>query len=272
MITRPQGDSPAKGGRHWQHFDRSWPHNVSLATLAKTLVAAAMVLAGAGSLLSAGGAQAANAYSCVPRTSGGPGGFVNLAFSAIGVGDTVTCADKQFTVNGFNFAGNSGDVNFEWTQVDPNPGYLYDLFSTDLRFSSSAVGPQTGFFDYTVKITDPSYYFNTVQLDSSVALSAKANSDQTVVTKAITGPTGSPVLDSIDGSQVGPIYLLPDNTLKTIQVRDSWTVAPGDVLTSVKDTFTQDTPGPLPLLGAGAAFGWSRKLRSRVKPLARATA
>jgi MYXO-CTERM domain-containing protein len=29
-----------------------------------------------------------------------------------------------------------------------------------------------------------------------------------------------------------------------------------------------DVPGPLPLLGAGAAFGWSRRLRQRVKQAA----
>lgn len=233
--------------------------------LGKALVGTAVALAGACCLFCAGGAQAANNYNCAPRTAGGPGGFVNLAFSAIGVGDTVTCADKQFTVNSFDFGGTIGSIAFEWVQVDPEPGYLDDLFSTDLNFSSSAIGPQTGFFDYTVQIIDPTYYFNTVQLDSSVALNSRPNSDQTVVTKAITGPTGSPVLNSIDGGQVGPIFLVPDNTIKSIQVRDSWTVAPGDVLTSVKDTFTQDTPGPLPLLGAGAAFAWSRRLRSRVK-------
>lgn len=53
-------------------------------------------------------------------------------------------------------------------------------------------------------------------------------------------------------------------------MRDPWTVAQGDVLTNVKDTLTQasEVPGPLPLLGAGAAFAWSRKLRSRVNPTA----
>lgn len=35
------------------------------------------------------------------------------------------------------------------------------------------------------------------------------------------------------------------------------------VLTS-NVTFTQDAPGPLPLLGVGAAFGWSRRLRRRI--------
>ncbi len=232
--------------------------------LGKACIGAAIALAGASSLLFAGGAQAATSYSCAPRNVGDPGGFVTLAFSAMGVGDMVNCADKQFTVNAFDFGGSSGSMTVEWLPIDPGPGYLDDLFSTDLTFSPSLVGPQSGFFDYSVQITDRSYFFNTVQLDSSVALNSKPNSDQTVVTKAITGPIGSPVLQSIDGAQVGPNFLLPDNTLQAIQVRDSWTVAAGDVLTSVKDTFTQDTPGPLPLLGAAAAFGWSRRLRSRV--------
>ena len=29
--------------------------------------------------------------------------------------------------------------------------------------------------------------------------------------------------------------------------------------------FVQPVPGPLPILGAAAAFGWSRKLRKRLK-------
>lgn len=30
-------------------------------------------------------------------------------------------------------------------------------------------------------------------------------------------------------------------------------------------SFTQHVPGPLPILGVVAAFGWSRKLRNRIK-------
>jgi hypothetical protein len=219
-----------------------------------------MVLAGAGSLLSAGGAQAANNYSCVPRTSGGPGGFVNLAFSAIGVGDTVSCADKKWTVNDFDFGGATGDIDFEWVQVDPAPGYFDDLFSNDLHFTPSLVGlpgGTKGFFDYTLSITQPGWVFDTVQLDSTVAVNPNSLGDTTVVKEIVGGPT----LTSTNGSQVGPISLAGGTSLT---VRDSWNVAESDVLTNVKDTFTQ-VPGPLPLLGAGAAFGWSRKLRNRVK-------
>ena len=260
MMMLPQGDSHSWAGRRPQHQDRERTHSKGPSALAKGLLGAAMVLTGAGSLFFAGGAQAANSYSCVPRTTSGPGGFVNLAFSAIGVGDTVACADKKFTVNGFDFGGNTGNINFEWVQVDPTPGYLDDLFSTDINFSPSAVGPQTGFFDYTVQITQPGWVFDTVQLDSTVAV----NPTSPGVTSAIKEISGGPILNSINGAQVGPIPLVGGTSLA---VRDTWSVAQGDVLTNVKDTFTQtsEVPGPLPLLGAGAAFAWSRKLRSRVK-------
>lgn len=41
---------------------------------------------------------------------------------------------------------------------------------------------------------------------------------------------------------------------------------PGTAGTITSSTLApQDVPGPLPLLGAGAAFGWSRRLRRRLK-------
>jgi hypothetical protein len=45
--------------------------------------------------------------------------------------------------------------------------------------------------------------------------------------------------------------------------------ANGGGVDSLENSFRQGTrskvPGPLPLLGAGMAFGFSRKLRSRIK-------
>lgn len=259
-MKHTQGDGRSVRSQDSQVRDRvssegRWP-----SSLTKALVGAAMVLAGAGSLLSAGGAQAANNYNCLPRDTGGPGGFVNLAFSAIGVGDTVSCADKKWTVNDFDFGGATGDIDFEWVQVDPAPGYLDDLFSNDIHFSPSIVGlpgGTTGFFDYTLSITQPGWGFDTVQLDTTVAINPNSSGDTTVVKEILGGPT----LTSTNGAHVGPIYLGGGTSLT---VRDTWNLAQGDVLSNVKDTFTQ-APGPLPLLGAGAAFAWSRKLRSRVR-------
>ena len=267
MMRLPLGNSRSRDSRCPQRQDRERTQNKGPSALAKGLLSAAMVLAGTGSLVSAGGAQAANNYSCAPRTTTGPGGFVNLAFSAIGIGDTVTCADKKFTVNSFDFGGNTGNINFEWVPVDPAPGYVDDLFSTDINFAPSVVGPQTGFFDYTVQVTQPGWVFDTVQLDSTVAV----NPTSPGVTSVIKEIRSGPLLTSINGAQVGPIPLAG---VTSLSVRDTWSVAQGDVLTNVKDTFTQasDVPGPLPLLGAGAAFAWSRKLRSRMNPVARGEA
>jgi MYXO-CTERM domain-containing protein len=38
----------------------------------------------------------------------------------------------------------------------------------------------------------------------------------------------------------------------------------GDTITVNATSAPADVPGPLPLLGAGAAFGWSRRLRKRI--------
>ena len=227
------------------------------AAIPRILVAASLLL-GAGSLLSAGSAQAANAYACAPKIPAGPGGIFSINFSAILAGDTISCGDKEFTINSFNF-GNPGSIDFEWVEINPAPGFADDLFSANINFTPSLVGVKAGFFDYNLKILDPKYRFDSVQLDSTVAI----NSSSPGATSVIKSVTGGPTLVSLDGAQVGPI---PFQTPSPITVRDTWNVTARDVLTNIKDTYTQqEVPGPLPLFGAGLAFGWSRKLRSRVR-------
>lgn len=71
---------------------------------------------------------------------------------------------------------------------------------------------------------------------------------------------------SVDGvpSPIPPAIFTPltNQTLSVIYVKDTYTVKPGGQLDNFTNTFV---PGPLPILGAGAAFGFSRKLRSRIK-------
>ena len=228
---------------------------------------AAVILGGSGSMLSAGSAQAATNYFCDPRITGGSGGFKNLSFSVIAIGDTVTCADKKFTVSSFNFASTTGTAVFEWVENAPI-GYKNDLFSLDLQFAPSATPGQNGFFEYTVDILDPTYGFESVQLDSTVTLPLPPTPPNVTVTKLV---DNTPILTSINGAQIGPIVFTQPSP---ITVRDTWTVGAGSTLSSIKDTLTQrnEVPGPLPLMGAGMAFGFSRKLRSRIKASAKAKA
>jgi hypothetical protein len=100
---------------------------------------------------------------------------------------------------------------------------------------------------------------------------------------AIIGPpVGSPEFQVKKTSTGLPRMLFADQTmandqvpydldLKTIRVMDDYSVTQGSI-NSFQNSFTQITrdpqeesvPGPLPLLGAGAAFGFSRRLRTRV--------
>jgi hypothetical protein len=54
-----------------------------------------------------------------------------------------------------------------------------------------------------------------------------------------------------------------------INVTDSWDLDPNTgTIMAISNTYTQlqqEVPGPLPILGIGAAFGFSRKLRKRIK-------
>jgi hypothetical protein len=81
--------------------------------------------------------------------------------------------------------------------------------------------------------------------------------------------TGLPMLMADEMKpQVSALF---DNDLKMISVRDEYLVTTGSI-NSFQNSFTQlegpadpeTVPGPLPLLGAGAAFGFSRRLRTRV--------
>jgi hypothetical protein len=56
---------------------------------------------------------------------------------------------------------------------------------------------------------------------------------------------------------------------KNLYIKDTWLVSPsghGDV-DNIQNACGQTStlPGPLPLLGAGAAFGFSRRIRSGIK-------
>jgi hypothetical protein len=71
---------------------------------------------------------------------------------------------------------------------------------------------------------------------------------------------------SIDG---GANYSQPIGG-KQIFVTNSWSIAKGDTMDNLSNYITQEAPGPLPILGICAAFGYSRKLRNRIKSSAKA--
>lgn len=71
---------------------------------------------------------------------------------------------------------------------------------------------------------------------------------------------GAPLV-STNGSNTGYTPILKN--VNTIWVRDTYSADSTGLLDNFANTY--QTPGPLPILGAGAAFGFSRKLRRRIK-------
>ena len=223
-------------------------------TIPKLLMAAAMV-GGAGSLLATGSAQAASVCSF-----GGYAGTACIANTTV-----LIVGDKKVSLKGLPSVG-AGTIDF--TQL----GLVY---AVDVKFLdnvlpspfASAANPAT--FSYDIEVLAPSTnYFEGVQLT--------VNSPG-LVTTLIKSETSSPSLFAeltSTGSIPAPPTMfepIPGKPSKLSILDKYYSEATSGGLSSFTNTFQQaEVPGPLPLMGAGMAFGFSRKLRSRIKASASA--
>jgi hypothetical protein len=165
-----------------------------------------------------------------------------------------------------------GDIEFMYID-NPPPGLsLLDQWQVDVDFTPNLMpldGPST--LNYLIKIdsTVPHYpYFRDVSLSGGNVGDAK-------LTKQIwsTNASGAPVLllDTLISDPANSVshlhFDLPTGLTQLFihDVVDPGTVAGGGSVVNIQNTFRQAVPGPLPLLGAGAAFSFTRKLRRRVK-------
>ena len=190
---------------------------------------AAGLLAGGASLLNAGGAMAVDCLSATP--------------APVPVYTPLTGTPPA--------PGSGACVSLATDEVD-----VTNTFSPPVGIN------QNGMLTYSLTAS-PGQWWYSVELDSThqgtgVSVTKSLFSDPTFTTQIpIVGS-----LVSTDGSVAGP-FTIP-NTYNTIYVKDSYTTGPNGQLVSINNEFKQ-TPGPLPILGAGAAFGFSRKLRGRIK-------
>ena len=104
----------------------------------------------------------------------------------------------------------------------------------------------------------------------AAAIDSNALTNPTLVRKKIYSDSGFTSLiwdySSINGDRVPPtdfLGFIGGGSYGTLYVSDTYSTGSGGELDNISNTFK--TPGPLPVLGAGAAFGFSRKLRHRIK-------
>jgi len=239
-------------------------HNWRASTLSRSLLAAGL-LGAAISGLSAGSAQADQSKRCTFGT------YTDSNPTCLADSPTAgwTLGDKIFTMTDFGTLGapnTSGLLSFIWNDFPPAANVVSpnDIYNVLVDFVPSVAPPATGNYAYTLAIVPPylaqGYTFNTVELDVNHSGTGQ------VVTKVVTNLPGSPLI-STNGVPAGPSIFNPNTT--SIAVTDSWVSASNTGrISSISNVFTQQqttVPGPLPLLGAGAAFGFSRRIRSRIK-------
>jgi hypothetical protein len=206
-------------------------------------VLATGMLAGAVSVLNAGGAEA---FAC---SGTNPLGFRYNDLSAPPAPSTdpfPTCISPV--------AGDINLVNVDHDYQAPQPfntsGVVtYKLSNTDGKsFIGANIDADIDAFG-TYSFTFDKYVFKT-QADFDL-------NDNSLATKfEFTNNNGTITVNPAGG---GPLVGYGSE----IWVKDSWNVTGAAEVDNITNTF--QTPGPLPILGAGAAFGFSRKLRGRIK-------
>ena len=168
-----------------------------------------------------------------------------------------TFTDKATPTSVAGLPPGTTEVNFEQTGLF----YPFSQVQIDTDFNPPLTGVQRT-SEYTVEKLTPGFWFDQVDLTwnqvpgGNAAVSAKYEFfDRNAPTVAL----GDPIILTNSGSIANIVGIQP--TL--VKVTNTYTPNSG-AIDNVENTF-RNVPGPLPILGAGAAFGFSRKLRSRIK-------
>lgn len=140
------------------------------------------------------------------------------------------------------------------------------IYVLDADFISDLSAPSgMGDFEYDLTIDGPPNLFTFFEGGLAI-IGPPVGSPQFKVKQTTTG------LDMLMADEMdADVTALFDSDLKAITVKNEYIVTMGSI-NSFQNSFTQievnqpppTVPGPLPLLGAGAAFGFSRRLRTRV--------
>jgi hypothetical protein len=222
-------------------------------------VLAASVLAGGASLLNAGGAMAvttstAPSFPC----NFGPGGVAPAPTPTVGFNGT------EFTVGTIAGGGPTPSTPPTGSCTISSPvADFKDVVTMDVKFVPELVGSATGTYSYRLT-SNSGQPFIAGLIDSDFDFGTGTVRKQVWAVDGSGNIVGGTIFDatSTNGSPSGLIGF-SDTTQTTIYVTDSYNVDAGSQLDNFTNTF--QTPGPLPILGAGAAFGFSRKLRGRIK-------
>jgi hypothetical protein len=145
-----------------------------------------------------------------------------------------------------------------------------DITTLAVDYDPVALFAGSGSYNYnvaTISPANPELFFREIGLGVDVN---GIGTYSVSVTKEVFTSAGGTSLGTLVFNQTnsGSSYtgdLLVNPIYESLYIVDSYAVT-GDTVGIDKITNTfESVPGPLPILGAGAAFGFSRKLRGRIK-------
>lgn len=206
------------------------------------LKGAALAIAGAAAL--GAGSATASTISCTFGTLSDCNGTTGL-----------------FTISGLDILGNAtapanASIEFDGTST---PGKLVVFFQSNgnQNTASNRIAP-SGSLKFTAT-PDAGYFFSGWE---EFGISGVGGSAGTfgVSANGTVLESSNDLVNNLDGT----FALLPP---AGVTWGMDWNLSPGRPL-SYAGVFTTDVPLPLPIVGAGLAFGFTRKLRQRAKSLA----
>jgi len=186
-----------------------------------------------------------------------PGG--STSFSALPLPPAFTCQQGAFniTINSRTGFSDLDGISFS----NPNTGAFTYTVNSNQDWTAGTYA-----LNYTV--TAPTAKLLSTFTNNSTSSDSNAANTWTVVSQTAPQQTGTSTMTGGNGT-LASSDLTPDLFSETFI--GTLNVTAGDVQSvnfRVNTSNTPPVPGPLPVLGAAAAFGFSRKVRNRIKAAA----
>jgi hypothetical protein len=177
-------------------------------------------------------------------------------WNSLATGDTCTVGDKKLTILQNTMDNPNGVLTFSSPTGMPE---VHTLTATGGSFDTSGV------FKYSLEVVGSPELIKSLSYTNGTSLTSPAAPNYTWGID-ILGTTSTPNFTYSDTKGPNPPLVLTPITPNQgiIEVTHNYSLGSGAPMQQFTDSVMQ-TPGPLPILGAGAAFGFSRTMRRRIK-------
>jgi len=231
--------------------------------MVKQLKSAALLLFASGTLSFVGTAPAQAGVCTGNGTS-----TASFSLSLINSDPALTCTVGDKTYSNFSYTGFVSSDPLQNT-VNMSESGVSGLQHTIGMMNTSGWTSASNTFNYTITVTTPGYLLDQWAATGSSSILGSGFTSTVTATNSAPSPNPNGAVNAF--TTVGSPSTFTAGTLTSAFTNTFNVTSQGFTSfdNSVNQKFaTSSVPGPLPILGAGAAFGFSRRLRSRIKAAA----